>query len=181
MNMRWLVVRQLDEQLNEWHAVKDKYGIPKKGWIKTIRTALRISMNQLALRLNLSEGRILQLESAEEHGAVTLNSLKQAAEAMGCEFVYAIVPKGTTTLETIIKSRAMELANENIDAIAHSMALENQAVSEKNLAMQKSELFKILSENFSKKIWYKDLTKASAPKIAEKKKLFLINKNKTKK
>jgi len=34
------------------------------------------------------------LEAAEERGAISLNSLRRAAEAMDCELVYVVVPRG---------------------------------------------------------------------------------------
>ena len=51
MDTRWLIIRQLDQQLREWRVVSLKHGRPKEGWVKTLRVALRMSVEQLAYRL----------------------------------------------------------------------------------------------------------------------------------
>lgn len=153
MNNRWLVIKQLDQQLKEWRAVSKKYGVPRAGWVKTLRSALNMSADQLAERLSLSRSRVTQLENAEIHDAVTLRSLKEAANAMGCDFVYAIVPKNSSTLESILKEQAKKVAEERIARVAHSMSLEAQSVDATHLKKQKEELTKNLLEHLNKKFW----------------------------
>jgi predicted DNA-binding mobile mystery protein A len=153
MKNQWLTINQLDRQLKEWQTVKNKYGQPRAGWIKTLRVALSMSAEQLANRLGLTRGRINQLENAEIHDAATLRALKEAANALGCELIYAIVPKGNSTLENIIKNRASEVAQERIAQVAHSMSLEAQSVDTNTLKIQKDELTKSLAEHLNKKLW----------------------------
>jgi predicted DNA-binding mobile mystery protein A len=153
MNNQWLAIKQLDRQLKDWQAVSNKYGKPRAGWVKTLREALSMSVEQLANRLGLTRGRIAQLENAEVHDAVTLRTLKEAANAMECEFVYAIVPKGNSTLEDIIKTRAEQIAHERISRVAHTMALEEQLLDDNILKSQKSELARNLMEHLNKKLW----------------------------
>ncbi|MDR3476862.1 MAG: mobile mystery protein A [Gammaproteobacteria bacterium] len=153
MNKHWLTIKQLDKQLKEWQTVSKQYGVPRAGWVKTLRTALSMSAEQLADRLGLTRSRINQLESAEIHDAVTLRSLKEAANAMECEFVYAIVPKNQSSLEDIIKKRAEQIANERVTRVAHSMSLEAQSVDADILKRQKDELTQSLIENLNKKFW----------------------------
>jgi predicted DNA-binding mobile mystery protein A len=155
MNNRWLTIKQLDRQLKEWQSVSKKYGMPRAGWIKTLRVALSMTAEQLAGRLGLTRSRITQLEKAEIHDAVTLRALKGAANAMGCKLVYAIVPKGNSTLENIIKTRAEQLAKETVARVAHSMSLEAQSVDTDILKYQKEELAKNLMEHLNKKFWAK--------------------------
>jgi predicted DNA-binding mobile mystery protein A len=153
MNSRWLTIKQLDRQLKEWQAVSKKYGRPRDGWVKTLRVALSMSAEQLASRLGLTRSRITQLENAEIHDAVTLRTLKEAANAMECEFVYAIVPKNQTSLEDIIKRRAEQIAKERVARIAHSMSLEAQSVDTDILKKHKEDLAKNLMEHLNKKFW----------------------------
>jgi predicted DNA-binding mobile mystery protein A len=153
MKNQWLTIRQLDNQLKEWQAVGKKYGKPRAGWIKTLRVALSMSAEQFAERLGLTRGRINQLENAEIHNSVTLRTLKDAANALGCELIYAIVPKGSSTLEEIIKKRAEEIAKERVARVAHSMSLEEQTVDVDTLKFQKDELAKRLMEHLNKKFW----------------------------
>lgn len=153
MNNRWLTIKQLDRQLKEWQVVSNKYGRPRAGWVKTLRVALSMTAEQLAKRLGLTRSRITQLENAELRDAVTLRTLKEVANAMGCEFVYAIVPKGKSTLENIIKTRAEQIAKKRIAGIAHSMSLEAQTVDADSLENQKEELAKNLMQHLNKKFW----------------------------
>ncbi len=153
MKNQWLAITQLDEQLKEWQALNNKYGKPRAGWIKTLRVALCMSATQLANRLGLTRGRINQLENAEINDAVTLRALKEAANAMGCELIYAMVPQDNSTLEGIIKTRANQVAKEQVAQVAHSMALEAQSVDPDMLNIQKDMLAKNLIEHQIKKIW----------------------------
>jgi len=153
MKNQWLTIKQLDAQLSEWQALARKYGRPRGGWIKTLRQALSMSAEQLANRLDVTRGRVAQLENAEAHDAVTLRTLRDAAEALGCDLVYAIVPKREPSLENMIKARASEIAQERVSNVAHTMALEAQSVDKSLLQNQKMELASILAEHFNKKIW----------------------------
>lgn len=153
MKNQWLAIKQLDKQLKQWQMIGHRESKPRLGWIKTLRTALNMSAEQLGKRMGLMRGRINQLENAEIHDAVTLRALKEAANALECELIYAIVPKNNSTLETIIKRRANQIANERIEQVAHSMSLEAQSVGVNILKTQKDTLAKSLAENFNKKLW----------------------------
>lgn len=153
MKNQWLTINQFDRQLKEWQAVSKKYGKPRAGWVKTLRVALSMSAEQFANRLGLTRARVNQLENAEVHNAVTLRTLKEAANALGCELVYAIVPKGNSTLEDIIKTRAEQVAKERVARVAHSMSLEAQTVDANTLKIQQEEIAKILMEHLNKKFW----------------------------
>lgn len=153
MKNQWLTIKQLDRQLKEWQILNNKFGMPKTGWIKTLRTALNMSAEQFANRLGLTRARVNQLESSEAHDAVTLRTLREAANALDCDLVYAIVPKGNSTLEEIIKKQAEKVANERVTTVAHSMSLESQSIDAEMLQMQKDELAKNLMEHLNKKFW----------------------------
>jgi predicted DNA-binding mobile mystery protein A len=153
MNNQWVIINQLDRQLKDWQAVSKKYGKPRAGWIKTLRAALSMSAEQFADRLGLTRGRVNQLENAETHDAITLRTLKEAANALGCELVYAIVPKNNSSLEDIIRSRAEQIAKERVTRVAHTMSLEAQSVDADTLKIQKSELAKSIMEHLNKRLW----------------------------
>lgn len=182
MKNQWLTINQLDRQLKDWQVVNNKYGKPRAGWIKTLRVALSMSAEQFANRLGLTRGRINQLEKAEVHDAVTLRALKEAANALGCELIYAIVPKGKSTLEDIIKNRASEVAKEQVTRVAHSMALEAQSVDEITLKTQKDNLTKNLMEHLNKKIWetpdnFNNLAKVIYMQMQKNQDIEMLNKN----
>lgn len=65
---------------------------PEKGWIASVRRALGMSAEQVAVRKGVSRNAVYQAERSEQEGAVSLKQMDRLAQAMGCQFVYAIVP-----------------------------------------------------------------------------------------
>jgi predicted DNA-binding mobile mystery protein A len=92
-----------------------------------MREALGMTTRQMAGRLNVSQPRILQIEKAEYAGTVTLNTLRDAANAMGCDLVYAVVPR--KSIPEVLEERADKRARETLKPVLHTMALEAQALT----------------------------------------------------
>jgi hypothetical protein len=67
------------------------------------------------------------LEKSEADYRITLGSLRDVADALGCQLVYALVPKNGS-IQDLTEERARTKAAENVRAVEHSMALEDQAV-----------------------------------------------------
>jgi predicted DNA-binding mobile mystery protein A len=111
---------------------------PGRGWIKAIREAIGMTTGQFARRLGVSQPRVAALEKAEADGVVTLKSLRQAAEALDCDFVYALVPR--KPLEQVVKDRARDVAERQLARTDQTMRLENQAVSKERIARARDEL-----------------------------------------
>ena len=65
---------------------------PPRGWLRAIREALGMTTGQMAKRLGVSQPRVIALEKDEQRGAVTLETLRRAAEALDCTLVYALAP-----------------------------------------------------------------------------------------
>jgi predicted DNA-binding mobile mystery protein A len=105
---------------------------PKPGWLTTTRKALGMSATQLGRRIGVTRARISQAELAESSGGVTLKYMSAVAQAMGCRFVYAIVPaKGR--IEDLITAQAHKKAQALVTRASTHMALEQQSLSpEKN-------------------------------------------------
>jgi predicted DNA-binding mobile mystery protein A len=102
---------------------------PPKGWLRAVRDALGMTTSQLARRIGVSQPRIVELEHAEISGSVTLNSLQRAAEALGCRFVYALVPE--RPLAETVRARAELVAETQLASVRHTMNLEDQAVADR--------------------------------------------------
>lgn len=119
-----------------------KEGPPSKGWIHEIRNALGMSMQDLAFRLGVIKQRIDRIEKDEVKGKVTLETMQKTAEALGCDFVYYLVPK--TSLQNHLEQRAHEVARELVLGTNQSMALEKQTLS--------GESVKILLEEMKEKL-----------------------------
>ena len=101
---------------------------PAKGWIRALRDALGLSSAQLARRMGIRPQSLDDMEKSEAGGTITLASLRRVGQAMDCTLVYALVPNGS--LSAIVQRRAESLALEAIVGVSHSMALEDQTVTD---------------------------------------------------
>lgn len=124
---RALARKQLDQRLRMFAELK-KTQPPLRGWIRAIRDALGMTGEQLARRIGVQKQRIVALEKGEVAGTATINSMKRAAEAMDCVFVYALVPRDS--LEANVERQARKYAEKIHAAIQHSMILEQQGLTD---------------------------------------------------
>jgi len=123
---RRLRVRQLDKALQPFVAAQES-SRPPKGWLRAVREATGTSLREMASRLGKTIQLVAKLERSEAEYRITLGSLREAADSLGCQLVYAIVPK-SGNIQELSEERARTKAAENVRAVEHSMALENQAV-----------------------------------------------------
>jgi predicted DNA-binding mobile mystery protein A len=100
--------------------------VPHKGWLRAIRDALGLSGRQMGERLGVSQQRVSKIEQAEVDGSITLKSLRDAADAIGCDVVYAVVPR--VPLTEMVHQQASRKAREMVDPVDRSMQLEDQRV-----------------------------------------------------
>lgn len=120
------ILKQIDRRIEAIRSSKDKTHV-REGWIKYMRQALGLTMQELAQRVGLPASNIAQAEKREVEGKITLDLLNRMAHAMDCEVVYSIVPK--TDIHTFIRTKALEKARAVLtDADLH-MALEDQKVT----------------------------------------------------
>lgn len=121
-----LRLKQLERAVQPFLAARDSQR-PSKGWIHAIREATGIPLRQLSQRLHKSMPLVNYLEKSEADYRITLGNLRDAADALGCQLVYGIVPKGGS-IQELAEEWARTKAAENVRAVEHSMALEDQAV-----------------------------------------------------
>lgn len=144
--------RIIQQKLDHFHKLNEP--MPPSGWIKAIRGSLGLTIRQLAERVGVGHGSIAQLEKREPKKKVTLESLENAARAMDCKVVYAIVPiEPGNTLDDIIKSKAQEAAGLILKDVAHTMRLEKQGTSEKQIQKEIARVAKELIESNDPRIW----------------------------
>jgi len=134
MKEKSIVLKQLDRQMNS-EAIRALAIIPKQGWIRTVRKAIGMTVNQLAARLGVNPSRLSKIESSEPDGAITVKTLASVAEKLNCKLVYTFVPK--TSFEGMVKDQAKKVALKKIERTAHTMKLEDQAV---DINWQKEQL-----------------------------------------
>lgn len=142
--------RQLDKRLNLLRK-KELFARPPRGWIKAIRESLGMTTRQFARRIGIVQSRAVDIEKAEVKGSITLDSLERAARALDCELVYALVPRNP--LEVMVEERANRVAKRRLKQAAHSMALEDQSVTEEDKEEQIKELARQLTQKSGSALW----------------------------
>ena len=149
-NFTELKLRQLDAALNRWRSA-DLPSRPPSGWIKAIRESLGMAATHLAARLGVATSTVTRLERSEADDTISLGTLRRAAEALGCELHYALVPK--QSLADTLKNRAMTLARQQMASVSHTMALEAQATSREAVEVQTRALAEQLLKGSRRALW----------------------------
>ena len=145
-----LMLEQVQESLNQFMPLLKK-SIPKKGWIRTIRESLGISSSLLAQRLGCSRANVITIEQREIKGTISLETLDKVAHAMNCRLVYCLVPIKPLTQQ--LEEQARLLAKKRIVLINHSMKLEQQGLTPKQLQEQEDDLVEELLQGNPKHLW----------------------------
>jgi predicted DNA-binding mobile mystery protein A len=123
--------------------------VPPTGWLRAIRLATGMPATYPARKLGLTQQGFDSLEKSEAAGAITLKSLKRAADAMDCDLVYAVIPRGGS-VRTMIQRQAIARARREILPVAHSMRLESQGSSP---GPKVRELARKLAARRSRTLW----------------------------
>jgi len=149
--MRKIILHQYQQIIDK--AVRQTAGldVPPEGWLKTLRKALGMSGAQLGRLMGVSRAQIAQAERNELSGAVTLRTLQNMAEAMGCRVVYAIVPTGN--VEGLVVRRAKEKAKQLVDRVNTQMAFENQTLNEERREYELNRVEQELLRNLPLDLW----------------------------
>lgn len=149
-NFSELQLRQLDISLNRWRSA-DLPPRPPSGWVKAIRESLGMAAAHLAARLGVTTSTVTRLETSEADDTISLGTLRRAAEALGCELRYALIPK--QSLADTLENRAMSLARQQMAAVSHSMALEAQSTSRETVELQTRALAEELLKGSRRALW----------------------------
>jgi predicted DNA-binding mobile mystery protein A len=121
--------KRLDERLAAFKEMRQE-SRPPKGWIRALRDALGMSGSQLGKRVGVSAQTVERIEKSEAAGTIQLSTLRRAAEALDCTLVYALVPN--TSLESMVKARAREIALRDLGRVSHTMKLEAQQTTDRD-------------------------------------------------
>ncbi|MDP1524310.1 MAG: mobile mystery protein A [Rhodocyclaceae bacterium] len=149
-NFSDLKLRQLDTALTRWRSA-NLPPRPASGWIKAIREALGMSAAELARRLEVSVPTATRMELSEAEDRISLSTLRRAAELLGCELQYALVPKQSLT--DTLENRALTLARQQMAAVSHTMALEAQATSRETVEAQTRSQAENLLKGSRRALW----------------------------
>lgn len=113
----------LDQRLRQLGPAA-RFAVPRLGWIRAVRDALGMTAADLGRRMAITDASVRSLEKKEVSGGVRLSSLRRAAEAMDCTFVYAFIPN--SSLQQTVERQAAAVLNEQLSRVHQTMALEAQ-------------------------------------------------------
>jgi len=116
-----------------------------------MRSALGMTSSQLAKRLQIAQPSVTAMEQSEARGVISLSTLRRAAHALNCDLVYALVPR--ESLQATLERQVQAVVRKRIARTAHTMALEEQAVSDQHLQAQIEEIVQQAMKKLPVKLW----------------------------
>ncbi|MBX9904671.1 MAG: mobile mystery protein A [Burkholderiales bacterium] len=149
MNAKELRLLQLDQALAPWRELAGPP--PADGWLHSIRMALGMSTRQAAQRAGVAQSSWVDAEQREIAGTISLGQLRRLGAALDCRLVHALVPD--LPLQEKIEARAGKLAQQEVGAVAHSMALEQQRADDEYTRAQIERRKQDLLRGRRSKLW----------------------------
>lgn len=154
MSIKKIVSAQYRHIVNESALALRHLKVPPEGWIRTMRKALGMSTVQLAERLEVTRVYVSKIEKDELNTSVTLRTMTKVAEALGCRFIYAIVPEDN--VENLVLQQAKLKAKQIVDKANVQMALEAQLLTTDQIQAEIERLTdEIIREKYSS-LWDAD-------------------------
>jgi len=148
---RLLLIEQVDKKLTVFKPAENIV-MPSKGWLNAVRTSLNMTLQQLGRRLQITAQSVKELEMREATGSITINRLREAAQAMDMKLVYGLIP-ADGSIEKMIEKRAYVLAREIVLRTSNSMKLEDQENSLERIEKAIHEKAAEIKEELPKYIW----------------------------
>lgn len=149
-SFRALRLRQIDQSLATWSSATLPPR-PGSGWVRAIRNALGMGSAALAKRVGVTDSAVRKFEEAEAADAITLGSLRKLGQALDCELHYALVPR--KPLAQMRGERAQEVARRQVQAVARTMALEDQSAGQTLAEEQAHEIAQALLAKSGRGLW----------------------------
>jgi predicted DNA-binding mobile mystery protein A len=115
---------RLDERLQPLRTIKNAAAIPRGGWLRAIRQALSMSLDDVANRLAITRSSVARIESSEQRESIQLDTLRRAAQAIDCELVYALIPR--VPLTQAMEEQRLKMAQLLNAKVSTHMFLEGQ-------------------------------------------------------
>ena len=153
MNVQNAILQQYQRFVDRASLSSADLSHPSEGWLRTMRKALGMSGAQLARKMGVTRALISQAESNEVSGSVTMKTMQTMAEAMGCRFVYAVLPPAKKETEDVIFAQAMKKARAIAERTDEHMVLEGQNLSKATLENQIERLAHRLAVEMAPDFW----------------------------
>ncbi|MGO8759313.1 MAG: helix-turn-helix domain-containing protein [Terracidiphilus sp.] len=97
------------ERRVRWYRRARLHPRPPEGWLRAMRLAVGIPVEQVADAMGFTDKMVFQMERAEQNRKISLERLEQMARAVGCDLVYGLVP-----WERSLEDRALELVEREL-------------------------------------------------------------------
>lgn len=114
----------LDRRLTPLRKRRAWMVVPVGGWLRAIRTALGMTLDDVARRAGITRSSVLHLERSEVKASIQIDSLRRMATALDCELVYALVPR--QSLRQMVEQQKDRRADELNAKMRTHMRLEDQ-------------------------------------------------------
>jgi predicted DNA-binding mobile mystery protein A len=134
MKIQDLVIRQYRDIVDDAGDLAKQITPAPQGWLRTVRKALKMPAKVIMKYAGITKSELYRIERAEVNGTLTLNKLKAMANAMDCDFHYAIVPKDT--VQTLLEKRAYQHALKLVSDANTHMQLEAQGIIDDKTQLQ---------------------------------------------
>jgi predicted DNA-binding mobile mystery protein A len=151
MAKKTLHINQLNGKMLIFASLK-QVAIPPIGWIKAIRVALGMSLEQLGKKLSITRQSAQEIEKREKDGSITIKSLKEIGRALDMQLVYGFVPNDGS-LDALIEKKATELATKIVLRTSNTMKLEDQENSKKRIQKAIKERAAEIKNEMPKILW----------------------------
>lgn len=151
MNKKKIQIDQLESRIKRFSHARELPN-PPTGWVRAIRLALGMSLQQLASKLKITKQSVQEIEIREKEGSITLRSLRETARALDMELVYGFVPKDGS-LERYIDKKARSLAEKIVFRTSNTMKLEEQENTNQRLKKAIEERTVIIKRELPKALW----------------------------
>jgi predicted DNA-binding mobile mystery protein A len=148
-NTKKLQIEQLDRKLAFYVNFPET---PARGWIYAIRTTLKISFRQFAMRLGITPQSAQEIEDREKNGNITLKVLREVASALDMKLVYGFVPRNDS-FEKMIEKQALMVARKIVMRTDNTMNLEDQRVSKDRIEKAVQELADEIKREMPRYLW----------------------------
>ena len=151
MKNKFLQLRHLNSKMLTFASLRNE-SIPATGWIRAIRNALGMSMQQLGNKLSVTKQAIQDIEKREKEGAITIKSLREIGRVLDMQLVYGFVPNDGS-LEALIEKRAHELATKIVERTSNTMKLEDQENTKQRIESAIKERTEEIKREMPKILW----------------------------
>ena len=151
MKKNKLQIEQLSKKLNSYNSLQE-FVVPSIGWIKTIRTSLGMSLEQLGDKMGVTRQSAQNLEKREKDGSATLKALEGAGRSIDMKLVYGFVPVDGS-IEQLIERKAKQIATQIVMRTSGTMKLEDQENSEERIEKAIEERTAEIIDEMPKILW----------------------------